>query len=95
MPPSRIDSAVGIMVIDGADGVEYFGYHLSNGFSETASSPMTAVPEAMTAANASLQGYAGVIGSTEVDGHTPTTNGPVSVATGTKGGRKHIRARDR
>jgi hypothetical protein len=95
MPPSRIDSAVGIMVIHGADGVEYFADHLSNGLSERAASPMTGVLEAMTAANASLQGHAGVIEGTEVARHDPDDERPSERRDRHKGGRKHIRARDR
>jgi hypothetical protein len=84
MPPSLIDPSVWMMVIHGADGVEYFCHDFLSGFVEDGCLNDPGMPDAMRATNAMVQKYAGVLQAPDAAGTTATSSGSVPVTTLTK-----------
>jgi hypothetical protein len=85
MPPSLINPIVWEMIVHGADGIAYFCHDFSNGgMVEDGCLTEIDMPQAMKAANASVQRYAGVLLAPEASGTSATSSGSVAVATRTK-----------
>ncbi len=85
MPPSMIMPAVWEMVVHGASGIIYFCHDFSNGGQvEDGCLADAGMPDAMSAADASVQAYADVLMSASIAGTTATSDGSVPVVTLTK-----------
>jgi hypothetical protein len=86
MPPEKIDPIVWLMIIHGADGIQYFCHDFSAGYMVRDDGCLydPGIPAAMKATNASVQKHADVLQTPDVGGTTASSTGRVPITTLTK-----------